>query len=95
MKRRVVVAAALAAALIACAASVTLEAQCSMCRTLLATPEGERIAAALRSGIWLLLAAPVAVFAVIAVAAMKSRRRFELEATHQAAPPPEHHSRTR
>jgi hypothetical protein len=92
VKRRTAVAAALAAALIACAASVTLEAQCSMCRTLLATPEGERIAAALRSGIWLLLAAPFAVFAIVAGAAMKSRRRFE--ATNQAAPPPEHHSHT-
>ena len=53
-----------------------LQAQCSMCRTLLATPEGERIAAALRSGIWILLAAPFGAFAVIALAAIRSRRRY-------------------
>ena len=60
------------------AKSGVLEAQCAMCRTLLATPEGERIAAALRSGIWILLAAPFAAFAVIAVAAIRSRRRYLL-----------------
>jgi hypothetical protein len=60
------------------AADVTaLDAQCSMCRTLLETPEGERIAAGLRSGIWILLAAPVGAFAVIAVAAVRSRRRLQ------------------
>ena len=53
-----------------------LDAQCSMCRTLLDTPEGERIAAGLRSGIWILLAAPVGAFAVIAAAAVRSRRRL-------------------
>jgi hypothetical protein len=58
------------------AKSGVLEAQCAMCRTLLATPEGERIAAALRSGIWILLAAPFGAFAVIAVAAIRSRRRY-------------------
>jgi hypothetical protein len=54
----------------------TLAAQCAMCRTLLATPEGEQIAAALRSGIWILLAAPFSAFAVIAVAAIRSRKRY-------------------
>ena len=53
-----------------------IEAQCSMCRTLLETPEGERIAAGLRWGIWILLAAPVGAFAVIAIAAVRSRRRL-------------------
>jgi hypothetical protein len=57
--------------------SIDLQAQCSMCRSLLATPEGERIAAALRSGIWVLLAAPFGVFAMIAAAAVRSHRRFE------------------
>jgi hypothetical protein len=56
---------------------VELEAQCSMCRTLLATTEGQRLAAALRSGIWILLVAPFTVFGVIAVAALRSRRRLE------------------
>ena len=73
-------------------ASARLQAQCSMCRSLLATPEGERIAAALRSGIWILLAAPFGVFALIAVAAVRSRRRFE--ATHLPAQPPPPHLRT-
>jgi hypothetical protein len=54
----------------------TLAAQCAMCRTLLATPEGERIATALRSGIWILLAAPFGAFAVIAAAAIRSRKRY-------------------
>lgn len=53
-----------------------LYAQCSMCRTLLDTPEGARIAAGLRSGIWILLAAPLGAFAVVAVAAVRSRKRF-------------------
>ena len=66
---------ALVAVLVAADVSA-LDAQCSMCRTLLNTPEGERIAAGLRSGIWILLAAPVGAFAVIAVAALRSRRRF-------------------
>lgn len=58
------------------AGSGTLGAQCAMCRTLLATPEGAQMAAALRSGIWILLAAPFAAFAVIAVAACRSRKRY-------------------
>lgn len=68
--------AAWAAALVALH-GVALEAQCSMCRTLLGTPEGQRMAGALRSGIWILLAAPFGAFAVIAFAAVRSRRKFE------------------
>ena len=56
---------------------VEVEGQCSMCRTLLATPEGQRLAGALRSAIWVLLAAPFGVFAVIAVAAIRSRKRLD------------------
>jgi hypothetical protein len=52
--------------LAATAGDVALGAQCAMCRTLLATPEGEQIAAALRSGIWILLVAPFGTFVVIA-----------------------------
>lgn len=91
MTRRAI-AAAVAAAVVASAATIDLQAQCAMCRTLLATPEGERIAAALRSGIWVLLAAPFGVFAAIAVVAVRSRRRFE--ATHLPAQPPPHHLHT-
>jgi hypothetical protein len=51
--------------------------QCSMCRSLLATPEGQRMAGALREAIWILLAAPFLVFGVIAMAAVRSRKRLE------------------
>jgi hypothetical protein len=57
--------------------STALQGQCSMCRSLLATPEGQRMAAALRSGIWILLAAPFATFAIIVAAAVKRRRRLD------------------
>jgi hypothetical protein len=72
--------------LISCA-GVSIEAQCSMCRTLLATPEGERMAAALRSGIWILLAAPFAIFGVVGYAAVKSRRRLAARCNASAQPP--------
>ena len=76
----------LAGAMVLIGGAAELHAQCSMCRTLLATPEGARLAAALRSGIWILLAAPFTVFAVIAVAAVRKQR----SRTHIAAalPPP-------
>ena len=50
-------------------------AQCAMCRTALASPEGQQMIAALRSGILLLLAAPFTLFAVIAVLAVRSQRK--------------------
>ena len=78
------VVAAVVAVLIA-ADVYALAAQCSMCRTLLGTPEGEQIAAGLRSGIWILLAAPVGAFAVIAVAAVRSRRRLQKLGSEQAS----------
>ena len=53
-------------------------AQCAMCRTALATPDGQRLAGALRSGIVILLIATAAAFGVIAFAAIRSRRRTEL-----------------
>jgi hypothetical protein len=75
--RRGLVAAVLLTVVLAAAESVALQAQCSMCRTLLATPEGERMAGAFRLGIWILLAAPLGAFGVIALAAIRSRRRIE------------------
>jgi hypothetical protein len=48
-----------------------------MCRSLLATPEGQRMAGALRAAIWILLAAPFSVFAVVAWAAVKRKRRLD------------------
>jgi hypothetical protein len=50
-------------------------AQCAMCRTALASPEGQHLAAALRSGILLLLAAPFATFGAIAALAVRMHRR--------------------
>ena len=55
--------------------SETASAQCAMCRSLLRSPEGQRMIAAFRSGILLLLAAPFAVFATIAVLAVRQDRR--------------------
>jgi threonine/homoserine/homoserine lactone efflux protein len=49
----------------------TAAAQCAMCRRALQSPEGQQLAAALRSGILVLLAAPFTVFAVVAVLAVK------------------------
>jgi hypothetical protein len=50
-------------------------AQCAMCRAALASPEGQQLAAALRAGILVLLAAPVASFATVAVLAVRRQRR--------------------
>ena len=50
-------------------------AQCAMCRRALDSPEGRQLVAALRSGILVLLAAPFATFATVAVLAVRSRNR--------------------
>jgi hypothetical protein len=50
-------------------------AQCAMCRSVLASPEGQNLASALRSGILLLLAAPFASFAAVAFLAVRRQRR--------------------
>jgi len=49
-------------------------AQCAMCRRALESPEGRQMVAAFRSGILILLAAPVAVFAVVARLAIRIDR---------------------
>jgi hypothetical protein len=46
-----------------------------MCRSVLASPEGQNLASALRSGILLLLAAPFASFAAVAFLAVRRQRR--------------------
>jgi hypothetical protein len=48
-----------------------------MCRLALASPEGCQVAAAFRSGIVLLLAAPFSAFAAVAVLAIRGQRRRE------------------
>jgi hypothetical protein len=53
-------------------------AQCAMCRRALASPEGQQLIGALRSGILLLLAAPFVVFASVAALAVRAQRRREL-----------------
>mgnify|MGYP001263646193 CR=1 FL=1 len=49
--------------------------QCAMCRRALDSPEGQQLIGALRSGILVLLAAPFATFATVAVLAVRSRNR--------------------
>ena len=49
-------------------------AQCAMCRRALESPEGRQMVAAFRSGILILLAAPIAVFAVVARLAIRMER---------------------
>jgi hypothetical protein len=62
-------------------------AQCAMCRRALASPEAQQLAEALRSGILFLLAAPFLVFGIVAVLAVRQRRRTERESAweHPAA----------
>jgi hypothetical protein len=73
MTRRVVLVVAVLAVLLCL--SDTAAAQCAMCRSLLKSPEGQRMMAAFRSGILLLLAAPFAVFATIAMLAVRTQGR--------------------
>jgi hypothetical protein len=51
-----------------------LVAQCAMCRRALASPEGQQMIAAFRSGILILLAAPIVAFAVVARLAVRMDR---------------------
>lgn len=76
---------ALIAALIVLGLGADASAQCAMCRTLLGSPEGQRMIAALRSGIILLLVAPFVIFATVATLAVRlQRRRRALEdAVHE------------
>ena len=50
-------------------------AQCAMCRRALASPEGQQMIAAFRSGILLLLVAPFALFATVAALAVRDQKR--------------------
>jgi hypothetical protein len=50
-------------------------AQCSMCRRVLDSPEGQALAAALRQGILVLLATPFVLVAAIATLAVRAQRR--------------------
>ena len=50
-------------------------AQCAMCRSTFASPEGQQLVAAFRSGILFLLAAPIASFATVAFLAVRRQRR--------------------
>jgi hypothetical protein len=68
----------IAATVVLCLVATDAGAQCALCRSLLGQPEAQKLANALRAGIVILLAAPVGVFAVIALAAVRSRRRIEM-----------------
>ena len=50
-------------------------AQCAMCRRALTSPEGQRMVAAFREGILLLLAAPFLIFGTIATIAIRTFRQ--------------------
>jgi len=50
-------------------------AQCAMCRRALQSPEGQQMAAAFRSGILVLLAAPFSLVGVVAALVVKMQRR--------------------
>jgi hypothetical protein len=69
---------AVVVALVALAAPPA-SAQCIMCRRALETPEGQQMAAAFRSGILVLLAAPFSLVGIIAglVVKMQKKRRRE------------------
>ena len=53
----------------------TALAQCPMCRLALESPDAQGLAAAFRSGILFLLAAPFVVFGTIATLAVRASRR--------------------
>ena len=53
----------------------TAVAQCAMCRSAFASPEGQQLVAAFRAGILFLLAAPFASFAAVAFLAVRRQRR--------------------
>ncbi len=65
---------AVVATVMVLAASDPASAQCAMCRRALESPEGQQLAAAFRSGIVILLAAPLAVFAIVARLAVRMDR---------------------
>lgn len=69
----VAVAAVVAAAVLV--APEPVAAQCAMCRTALASPEGQKLAAALRGGIVLLFAAPFTIFGTVAYFAVRAQRQ--------------------
>ena len=48
-----------------------------MCRQALASPEGQQMVAAFRGGILVLLATPFAVFATVALLAVRAQKRRE------------------
>ncbi len=67
------VAAVMAAAVLLAPDAVA--AQCAMCRTALASPEGQKLAAGLRGGILLLFAAPFTIFGTVAYLAVRAQRQ--------------------
>ena len=74
MGRAEFAAAAAVAAVVLIAPSPALAQGCAMCKRALASPEGQQMAAAFRSGILVLLAAPFSLVAVIAVLVVKTLR---------------------
>lgn len=60
-------------------------AQCVMCRTALATPEGQALIAGFQSGILLLVALPFVALGTIGFLAVRGQRRLTSPATDPAA----------
>lgn len=78
MMRRI--ASVLAIVAVVALASDTASAQCPMCRRALQSPEGQQMLGAFRAGILFLLAAPFAVFGVVATLAVRRFRRNSADA---------------
>lgn len=57
------------------AGSAPVSAQCIMCRTALATPEGQAMIGAFQNGILFLLAVPFLAFGTIAYLAVRGQKR--------------------
>jgi hypothetical protein len=68
-------------------------AQCPMCRQALMSTEAQGLAAAFRSGILFLLAAPFTVFAAVATVAVRAERRRRLAANAELEPGTENSAR--
>lgn len=83
-RARIATASALAA-LVLFASTPAFAQGCAMCQRALSTPEGRQMAAAFRSGILVLLAAPFSLVGVIAVLVLKMQKR---RVSRDAAAPP-------
>jgi len=59
---------------------------CAMCRRALASPEGQQMAAAFRSGILVLLAAPFSLVGIVAALVVRLQRKREATSSARTSP---------